>query len=73
MTGLVRPGEHPADAIRRMGCVADYLSESIPAWSLETEPSREAVEGLAVLLQLLAGAAHELAREMTGLTPPPGS
>jgi hypothetical protein len=39
-----------------MGCVADYLAESIPAWSLETEPSREAVEGLAVLLGLLAGA-----------------
>ncbi len=73
MTGLVRPGEHPADAIRRMGCVADYLSESVPAWCLETEPSREAVEGLAVLLQLLAEAAHELARDLAGLTPPPAS
>lgn len=65
MAAFARPGDSPADVLERLGCVADWLAEAVPAWAARLEhepPADNAVTGLGVLCAALADALHEMAR-----------
>jgi len=64
MAAFARPGDSPADVMERLGCVADWLAEAVPAWAsrLDMEPPTDsAVVGLQAVCAALADALHELA------------
>ena len=65
MAAFVWPGDTTADALERLGCVADFLAEAVPAWAARLEhepPGDNAVAGLHVLCAEIAAALHDLAR-----------
>jgi hypothetical protein len=65
MAAFVWPGDTTADTLERLGCVADFLAEAVPAWAarLEHEPAGDsAVTGLHALCSEIAKTLHGLAR-----------
>lgn len=72
MAAFVRPGDSPADVAERLGCLADFLAEAVPAWAarLDQEPPTDsAIAGLHCLCAALADTLHELAAANVDKTP----